>query len=232
MKNSKYFPFILYLYSVLLLTGLLSSCAHKGSGQYVFMTETDTVESLAKEFRTTVAEIRKLNADKKLVPGEWIFIPRSVGIIQIFDNGRDESGGIKYYSKNLLWPVPISYKISSYFGPRKGRHHDGIDIPAPRGSEIVASQSGEVIYSGNKIKGYGNLTIIDHGKGIYSVYAHAAKNLTKKGERVKKGEPIGLVGSTGRSSGPHLHFEIRYKNAAVDPMTMFQSTPDFKLARN
>src|SRR5690606_32827006 len=112
----------------------------------------------------------------------------------------------------FLWPVPHFYKVSSQFGPRGRRHHDGIDIPAPSGTPVVAVDHGVVVYSGNGIRGYGNMVVLNHGENVFTVYAHHKKNLVKKGERVKRGQTIAQVGNTGRSTGPHLHFEIRIKN--------------------
>lgn len=119
-----------------------------------------------------------------------------------------------------LWPV--SGRISSNFGYRidpitgKKTFHEGMDIVASTGTNIKASASGTVIYSGKK-NGYGNVTIIEHGNGMKSLYAHASKLLTKEGQKIEKGEVIAKVGSTGRSTGPHLHFEVLHGNTPVNP---------------
>lgn len=116
----------------------------------------------------------------------------------------------------FLWPV--RGRVSSYFGKRGNRRHDGIDIAAPEGSPVIASREGEVLYSDNKIRGYGNLIILRH-KGYYAtVYAHNKINLVRRGQKVKAGERIAKVGQTGRATGPHLHFEIRKANQPVDPL--------------
>jgi len=119
-------------------------------------------------------------------------------------------------SLRFIWPVKGS--VTSWFGVRKGRRHDGIDIAAPKGTPIRASETGKVIYSGNGIAGYGNLIIIQHLEGFNSVYAHNSKNLVKVDENVKKKQIIGKVGDTGRARGYHLHFEIRRGVRSVDPM--------------
>ena len=75
-----------------------------------------------------------------------------------------------------------------------------------------------VIYSGNDLGGYGNLTVISHKGGLFSIYAHARKNYTKKGDKVFRGQVIAEVGETGRTTGPHLHFEVRYDSKALDPL--------------
>jgi murein DD-endopeptidase MepM/ murein hydrolase activator NlpD len=115
----------------------------------------------------------------------------------------------------LLWPV--SGMINSSFGPRGASFHDGIDIAAPEGTPIVAIERGEVAYS-DQLRGYGNIVIIRHAGAIISVYAHNQINLVREGEQVERGAIIAKVGSTGRVTGPHLHFEIRKNNAAQDPL--------------
>jgi len=118
--------------------------------------------------------------------------------------------------------IPAYGKISSTFGIRNhpitkvDTAHKGVDIAASMGDPILAAASGVVEYSGYS-KGYGNNVIIDHKNGYRTIYGHSSKLLVKKGELVKKGQTIALVGSTGVSTGPHLHFEIRIDNIAVDP---------------
>ena len=117
---------------------------------------------------------------------------------------------------DFMWPV--KGPVTSWFGVRKGKPHDGIDISAPKGTVIRAAEKGKVIYSDNGISGYGNLIIIQHGGGFHTVYGHNARNRVDVDEQVNKAQVIGEVGNTGRSSGPHLHFEIRKNDRAVDPM--------------
>jgi lipoprotein NlpD len=104
------------------------------------------------------------------------------------------------------------------FGRSQSRKHDGIDIDAASGTPIRAADSGKVIYSGDEIKGYGNIVIIKHGPTLTTVYAHNAANLVREGNAVKKGQVIARVGRTGRATGSHLHFEIRNHNKPVDPL--------------
>lgn len=127
-----------------------------------------------------------------------------------------EVGGID--PGRFMWPVPSSRRISSSFGQRGSKHHDGIDIPASRGANVIASDDGKVAYSG-RMRGYGNIVVIKHSGGYHTVYAHNQKNFARKGQKVSKGEVIALVGSTGRSSGPHVHFEIRKNNRSRNPAT-------------
>lgn len=115
----------------------------------------------------------------------------------------------------FVWPLQAP--LSSLYGPRKGRFHDGVDIDGEMGDPVQAAASGEVVYSG-KLGGYGKLIIIKHSNGFFTAYAHNKKNMVKKGKWIKKGQHIARVGSTGRSTGSHLHFEIRDKNGTYDPL--------------
>jgi murein DD-endopeptidase MepM/ murein hydrolase activator NlpD len=115
----------------------------------------------------------------------------------------------------LAWPVQAP--ITSPFGMRWGRMHEGIDLGAPEGTPIHAAAAGTVIYAG-WMDGYGNLTIIDHGGGIATAYGHQSSLAATNGQHVSQGQVIGYVGSTGHSTGPHLHFEVRVNGTAVDPL--------------
>jgi len=119
----------------------------------------------------------------------------------------------------IIWPLPG--KISSGFGPRHRRYHWGIDIPAPKGTPIKAAADGLVIASSSKLKGYsgyGRVVIIEHGKGIRTLYAHNSKNRVNNGTCIRAGEIIGEVGATGNARGNHLHFEVRLNGRAVNPL--------------
>jgi murein DD-endopeptidase MepM/ murein hydrolase activator NlpD len=106
---------------------------------------------------------------------------------------------------------------SSRFGPRWGTFHYGQDIAAPYGSTVRASHAGVIVRAG-WYGGYGNVVIIDHGNGITTRYGHNSKVLVKAGDKVAAGTPIALVGSTGDSTGPHCHFEVRVDDVATDPV--------------
>ncbi|MDH5570886.1 MAG: peptidoglycan DD-metalloendopeptidase family protein [Gammaproteobacteria bacterium] len=112
--------------------------------------------------------------------------------------------------------------LSSYFGvrtdPFTGRrvHHSGVDFAGKMGSEVVAVAAGVVTFSGRK-SGYGNLIEINHGKGYVTRYGHNSKNLVKVGDTIKKGQVVSEMGTTGRSTGPHVHFEVLYNGQAVNP---------------
>jgi murein DD-endopeptidase MepM/ murein hydrolase activator NlpD len=127
-------------------------------------------------------------------------------------------------SGKYIWPTdPICKRISSGFGSRfhpilkKYRYHSGVDIAAPKGTPIVATDNGVVIFSGYK-GGYGKTVMIDHGLGYSSVYGHTSVLLVTNGQEVTQGQRIALVGSTGLSTGPHLHFEIRKNGIPQNPL--------------
>ncbi len=119
--------------------------------------------------------------------------------------------------------------ISSVFGWRndpitgKRAFHEGIDFAGRASSQVVAAAAGVVVWSGSRW-GFGNAVEVNHGNGYSTLYAHNKKNLVKVGETVKKGQVLALLGSTGRSSGPHVHFEVRRNGKAVNPMKFVRAT--------
>ena len=122
---------------------------------------------------------------------------------------------VRQGSGRLAWPV--NAPITSPFGWRWGRMHEGIDLGAAYGTPIAAAGAGMVIYAG-WLGGYGNLTVIDHGGGLSTAYGHQSSIGVSVGQQVAQGQIIGNVGSTGHSTGPHLHFEVRVNGQAVDPL--------------
>ena len=115
----------------------------------------------------------------------------------------------------MSWPV--SGPVTSPFGWRWGRMHEGIDIATGYGTPIGAAAGGTVIYCG-WMGGYGNLVVIDHGGGLATAYGHQSAIAVGCGQYVGRGQTIGYVGSTGHSTGPHLHFEVRINGSPVDPL--------------
>lgn len=125
-------------------------------------------------------------------------------------------------SRFFSWPLLFNTRVSSHYGIRKGKIHKGIDIPAPKNTSIIASNDGVVSFSGKKT-GYGNVIILKHDNNIFTIYAHNSSNLVSNGNLIKKGQNIATIGSTGRSTGNHLHFEIRIGTNAVDPIMFIKN---------
>jgi peptidoglycan hydrolase-like protein with peptidoglycan-binding domain len=116
----------------------------------------------------------------------------------------------------LAWPLP--FPVGDAFGPRGDRFHAGMDILSPTGVPVAAARSGRVVYAGPHEGGWGIEVTIAHGAGVRTIYAHLSATAVSVGDRVDGGAMIGRVGSTGDATGPHLHFEVRVRGAAVDPM--------------
>ena len=210
----------------LILFILVAGCTNMRSGQYVYVETPFQMKKVAKTYGVTMNDLKNANPEKSLQGKEWIFIPSKVGIAYLLNDTYvlEDYGSLG--KGRFLWPVPHFYRVSSSFGPRGRRHHDGIDIPAPRGTPIVAVDNGVVVHSDDTIRGYGNMIVLAHGEDIFTVYAHNRKNLVSKGDKVRRGEVIGHVGNTGRSTGPHLHFEIRVKNKVRNPAQFLSRITD------
>jgi murein DD-endopeptidase MepM/ murein hydrolase activator NlpD len=112
---------------------------------------------------------------------------------------------------------PLKGVLYGRYGVRDGRRHDGIDLAAPEGTRVAAAGEGEVIYVGEQ-SGYGRIVILRHAGGLVTLYAHMRRTLVDEGEHVARGAPVGEVGRTGRTSGPHLHFEVRDGTRPRNPL--------------
>jgi len=224
---------------------VLSGCGLTGYGLrgslqstkpvYHTVKQGDSLQAIAARYATSVEQVALLNGlrdPNSLASGLRLLIGyRSsnsplIASTPAVITGSLSGNSMEFESGKLHWPL-VGGKFVSGFGPRGGRYHDGIDIAAPIGTPVLAAHSGRVAYSDDKLSGYGNLVIIKGDDGYTTVYAHHRRNLVDKGERVQRGQKIAEVGVTGRSSGPHLHFEVRAKNAAgnyfaVDPRAFFQ----------
>ncbi|HLM36191.1 MAG TPA: peptidoglycan DD-metalloendopeptidase family protein [Gaiellaceae bacterium] len=115
----------------------------------------------------------------------------------------------------LTWPV--NAPVGDVFGPRGNRFHAGLDLVAPQGTPVAAAAAGRVVFAGFAAGGWGKLVIVAHANGVRTMYAHLAKITVHRTEPVTIGSRLGTVGATGNGSGPHLHFEVRVRGAAVDP---------------
>ena len=123
----------------------------------------------------------------------------------------------------FLWPLQGTF--SSGFEENERKRHQGIDLLSPAGTAVRAAAAGVTLYAGDGIRGYGNMIILRHSDEFVSVYAHNEANLVAEGDRVDPGQVIARVGRTGRATAPHLHFEIRRNNRAVDPLPLLGEAP-------
>lgn len=183
----------------------------------------DTLWGLARHFGVSEQQIVADNDIfdiSRIYPGQRlsIHLPRSQSVVERKDAMVSRSlevwPTLGQRLRNMLWPT--EGVISSHFGRRWGRDHEGLDIAADMGTPIVAILDGKVTFSGRKGT-YGKTVILDHGGDLTTLYAHASRLLVVEGDEVKKGETIARVGNTGRSTGPHLHFEVRHKEEPRNP---------------
>ncbi len=220
-----------------------SSPVLRVDGTYYIVSENDTMQSVAKKYDISAYQLsiaNGLETDDELVVGQKLLIPKesktkesiaakkreAKAASKTKSHVKDKKTGSKtsenvvvkkdsQQGQDYIWPVKGT--VTSLMGPRRGRSHDGIDISAPFKAPISAVRNGTVIFAG-KMSAYGNLVIIKHTGNIFSAYAHLSEFKVDKDKKVKQGELIGLVGRTGRASATHLHFEIRSKTQAMDPM--------------
>ncbi|MBI3540949.1 MAG: peptidoglycan DD-metalloendopeptidase family protein [Deltaproteobacteria bacterium] len=205
-------------------------------GAYYRVKKGDTLDSVAKKFKVelqVLAENNDIRNATDVKPGDHLYIPGATPdtFSKIIQKERvvhkwvpkrrsnpkptPSEPTIEVQHDHFSWP--IEGELSSGFGMRHGRRHDGIDIRAKRGSPVKASSDGIVVFS-KRMRGYGNLVLIQHEDDFFTVYAHNSVNLVKKGAKIKKGQLIAKVGSTGRATGPHVHFEVRKGTTPRNPL--------------
>jgi len=233
---------LLFIVSVLLLS--VSCASSPGFGVYHRVKQGETVSGIARLYGTDVDTIRKnneLSDINKISVGDYIFVPgvsaprtETAGTVQTkpaepkvsqqpakketprkAEPKKQPAKSSNVKAKNqYIWPV--KGVVTSPFGPRWNRNHNGIDIGAPEGTPVYAAAAGKAVKVGQQ-GGFGNLIVLQHSGDEFTIYAHNSKNLIREGAVVKQGEQIALVGQTGNSTGPHLHFEIRVNSQPVDP---------------
>lgn len=198
-------------------------------GIYHVVERHQTLYRICKTYGVNMKEVTSINGindPSQIHVGQRIFIPgaKKVLKVEVFIDDviaePEERKILTYKKPDFIWP--IEGRLGNVFEEAENKRHQGIDILSPFGTPIKASNSGTVIYSSNTIKGYGNLIIIRHSEELVTVYAHNQVNLVEEGGWVERGQIIGKVGNTGRASGPHLHFEIRRNNKAIDPMPLLK----------
>jgi len=191
----------------------------------------DTVERIAQRVGVQPADIIELNAledPDRIQVGQRLFLYGVAGLLERRPTVRRPvrprtadrpAPGPADGTTPWSWPVTVGV-VSSGFGERWGRAHKGLDIAADEGTPVFASQGGEVVFAADSGGGYGQLVIVKHDATWASLYAHLSAILIDEGDVVMQGAAIAEVGSTGRSTGPHLHFEIRRDGEAIDPMPL------------
>ena len=206
--------------------------ANRVQGIYHIVRPGENLYRIGKAYDVGYEELARLNrlrAAGQIRVGQQIFIPgatrelpveivtpaQSAAEMSSIPQTAPQTPLLPSLDRTFIWP--INGTINSGFGPRGANFHDGIDIAAPEGTPVRAIDSGEVVYT-DQLRGYGNMVILRHADGFVSVYAHNERNLVREGQQVSRGETIARVGSTGRVTGPHLHFEIRHDNKAQDPL--------------
>lgn len=186
----------------------------------------ETLYRIARAYGIDPSELMEANGisdPKSLVVGQELFVPgapRAVDVVTLppgaaASSQEPETLPRKNPGAKMRWPVQgVLYRG---YGVKQGQRHDGIDISAPEGTLVRAAAGGEVIYTGTQ-SGYGVIVILRHPDALVTLYAHNSAVLVKDGDRVEAGAPIAKVGQSGRTTGPHLHFEVREGTRPRDPM--------------
>lgn len=193
----------------------------------------ETLWEIAKEYETSVdviADLNDLGDSDRLKPGQRLAVsgrravPRYRQVPPATSrpappSAPDPDPSTLKRVEGLSWPSRGT--LTSRFGWRYRRHHNGIDVAAPWGTPIHAARDGMVVFAG-WFAGYGNVIFVAHGQGVVTVYGHASKLLVNVGDQVKQGQVIANVGCTGQCTGAHLHFEVRVDDRPVDPLKFLQ----------
>jgi murein DD-endopeptidase MepM/ murein hydrolase activator NlpD len=199
------------------------------AGSWYVVAPGETLADIAQRAGVPGEDILELNglahADD-VKPGRLIFVLAPAGTIPepeappVAGNAAPNHVVVSGEGGRLRWPlVNVAHAVGSPFGSRDGRAHEGIDLPAPTGTPVIAAADGEVAYAGSGIRGYGNLVVLQHPGDLLTVYAHNSELFVAQGQHVRAGDRIAAVGQTGRATGPHLHFEVREGQIPRDPMT-------------
>jgi len=177
------------------------------------------ITEISEKYHSNIEQIKELNEisekSSRINKSGWYFLPFTKEYLSELANADIKRQVWKVPQGEFLWPV-LGTRITSRIGKRMGRDHTGIDIAAQTGTVVIAAMDGEIENLGYQ-GAYGLSITIMHENDYSTKYAHLSVVLIKKGEKVKKGQIIGYSGSTGYSTGPHLHFEVRYGNIVLNP---------------
>ncbi len=230
---------------VLCAAGALGGCAHNPppmhppvpEGTFYVVRAGDTLAELARTRNIPLedlAEINGLTEDAPLGAGQVIFMlapapgmsaaPAPVAAAEppAAAPGEPPAAESGKNKEVLRWPLPEG-RLSSAFGKRWGRKHEGIDLAAPEGTPVLAAQEGRVLYAGDTVQGYGNMVVLQHENDLLTAYAHNSVLLVRVGDHVRAGQTIARVGQSGRATGPHLHFEVRQGQVPLNPLRFLES---------
>jgi murein DD-endopeptidase MepM/ murein hydrolase activator NlpD len=184
------------------------------------------IAELENNIELSTAHYQEISAEREEVQAS---INAKAEELRRQEEAKARSGGSSVVGTGqLLWPSAASNYVTSLYGTRYHpiyhyyRTHDGVDIGAKYGTNILAADSGTVLTSAYS-SSYGNYVVLSHGNGMTTLYAHMSSRKVKEGDTVYKGATIGLVGSTGASTGPHLHFEVAKNGSRIDPLKYFSS---------
>jgi murein DD-endopeptidase MepM/ murein hydrolase activator NlpD len=181
----------------------------------------ETLWRISQRYGTTVDAIARANHmidPTRVSIGQRLYVPAGTTSLKRTGKGYRAVNPRGRASRDVKFFWPVRGTISSGFGHRNGAHHDGVDIPARKGTAIRAAEAGRVVHSSNSLAGYGNMVILKHTGAFSTVYAHNRKNLVRVGQFVDKGDVIAEVGDTGRATAPHVHFEIRHNGSPRNPV--------------
>ncbi len=229
----------IYLISVLSVSGMLYAAdvpsidiekvvEYKGfKGEWISNEDSAKLDQFIKTYGTGIKDVVAING-KNYRKGERVFVPFTDVYMEYLKSKESIPAGNS--ENEFIWPIDKFDRITSTFGRRWSAFHEGIDIPAGRGTPIFAACNGRVTLS-KFLDNYGNTVWIEHRENMTTRYTHASQLLVKEGEIVKKGQLIAYVGSTGNSTGNHLHFEVRYSDFPLNPLDFLPFNPNVKKAQ-
>ncbi len=183
---------------------------HNLYGYWVKVSRKSKLSGLLNKYDLTVEEVKNANPNMNLayIRNDWVFFPDLKIAMNDLSSRSIRKG-------DFVWPLDRVY-ITSRVGNRWGTQHSGLDIAVPSGSLVLASQTGKIKKTGF-MGGYGLTIIIEHEQGYETLYAHLSNIMVKVGDTIKRGEAIAYSGNTGKSTGPHLHLELRCHGVVLDP---------------
>jgi murein DD-endopeptidase MepM/ murein hydrolase activator NlpD len=244
----------LLIASLFFISLFASPAIAQKQGVYHVVTKGVTLYRISLAYNIPLAklmEVNGLSSPSEIRVGQRLFIPGAKAALQVEPSvplttrekrdlehsleteekplpmepsGERRGKGPPWLGKELDVIWPIQGKINSPYGPRGKKFHNGIDISSPSYQEVKASMDGEVILARNSRKGYGNVVVLRHTRGYSTIYGHMNVIIAREGEAVRQGQAIGGVGSTGKSTGPHLHFELRRDGRPLDPLSVLPMT--------